>query len=67
MNTVRTTAFALLIAAPTALLAHPDHAPGEPEHWVVAALFAALSLAAVALWQRRRSAEIRRRGPDERR
>jgi hypothetical protein len=41
----------LALAAPTSLLAHPGHAPGEPEHWVVATLFVALSLAAMALRQ----------------
>jgi len=57
---------ALLLVAPTALVAHPGHAPGEPEHWVSAALFAALSLAAMALWQRHQAARTRGRRPGER-
>ncbi len=57
---------AALLATPGALFAHPGHASGEPEHWVIAALFAALSLAALSLWQRRQAAaRARRRGERE--
>jgi hypothetical protein len=66
MNPIRLTVLALLLIAPTALLAHPGHAPGEPEHWVIAALFAVLSLAALALWQRGSAARNRARRPGER-
>ncbi len=65
MNPIRLTVTAVLLIAPTALLAHPDHAPGEPEHWVVAALFAALSLAALALWQRGSATRTRTHRPGE--
>ncbi len=57
---------ALMLAAPSALLAHPNHAPGEPEHWVYAALVA-LGLAAAAAWQRNRAARVRKPGPGEHR
>jgi hypothetical protein len=59
-------ALVLLLVAPTALLAHPGHAPGEPEHWVIAALFAVLSVGAVALWHRRPAAQPNVRRPGER-
>lgn len=55
--------FAALLTTPGVLFAHPGHAPGEPEHWVVAVLFAAVSLTALSLWQRRQAtARARRRG-----
>ncbi|MBL8244908.1 MAG: hypothetical protein JNL89_11990 [Rhodanobacteraceae bacterium] len=65
MNPIRT-AIALLLAAPAPLLAHPDHAPGEPEHWVYAALVA-LGLAVATAWQRNRAARVRKPGPGEHR
>ena len=56
--------FVVLLASPGALLAHPGHAPGEPEHWVVATLFGAVALTILAARQRR--AATRSRRPDER-
>ena len=54
-----------LLATPGALLAHPGHAPGEPEHWVVATLFGAAALAIVAVQRRRGARPGRARRPDE--
>ena len=66
MNPIPRITLALLLLAPTALLAHPGHAPGEPEHWVYAALLAALGVAAAMIWQRRPAARNRGRRPGER-
>lgn len=47
MKTSVRTALALLLLSPGLLSAHPNHGPGELDHWLIGLLFVGLSLALI--------------------
>jgi len=55
-----------MLGTPGALLAHPGHAPGEPEHWVIAVLFAIVGLSVGAMLRRQRNTNAPTRKSGER-
>ena len=66
MNRTSRYALACMLGTPGALLAHPGHAPGEPEHWVIAVLFAIVGLSVGAMLRRQRNTNAPTRKSGER-
>jgi hypothetical protein len=59
MKTSVRTALVLLLLSPDVLSAHPNHGPGELDHWLIGLLFVGLSLALIS------SLRPRKPGPEK--
>ena len=55
MRTPVRNTLALLLLCPGALSAHPNHGPGELEHWLIGLLFVGLSVALISGLRPRKS------------